>query len=48
MAAILERQVACGGVVGSGDDGPPLLTISDAADKEVQLLTDLVLKSYIK
>ncbi|XP_023940074.2 E3 ubiquitin-protein ligase RNF25 isoform X2 [Bicyclus anynana] len=34
MAAQLARQIARGGVVGSGDDGPPLLTITTAADKE--------------
>ncbi|XP_034831911.1 E3 ubiquitin-protein ligase RNF25 isoform X1 [Maniola hyperantus] len=34
MAAQLARQIARGGVVGTGDDGPPLLTISTAADKE--------------
>ncbi|XP_047533687.1 E3 ubiquitin-protein ligase RNF25 [Vanessa atalanta] len=34
MSAMLARQVERGGVVGSGDDGPPLLTISTAADNE--------------
>ncbi|XP_039752850.1 E3 ubiquitin-protein ligase RNF25 isoform X2 [Pararge aegeria] len=34
MAAQLARQIARGGVVGMGDEGPPLLTITTAADKE--------------
>ncbi|OWR50656.1 E3 ubiquitin-protein ligase RNF25 [Danaus plexippus plexippus] len=34
MSEVLERQIARGGVVGMGDDGPPLLTITTSADKE--------------
>ncbi|CAH0715357.1 unnamed protein product, partial [Brenthis ino] len=34
MAEVLARQIARGGVVGSGDDGPPLLTITTPEDKE--------------
>ncbi|XP_037971340.2 E3 ubiquitin-protein ligase RNF25 [Plutella xylostella] len=34
MASLLAHQVAKGGVVGAGDDGPPPLTITTAADNE--------------
>lgn len=35
MSEVLERQIARGGVVGMGDDGPPLLTITTSADKVI-------------
>ncbi|CAH2095987.1 unnamed protein product [Euphydryas editha] len=34
MSEMLARQAARGGIVGSGDDGPPLLTITTPADNE--------------
>lgn len=34
MADVLARQIERGGVVGFGDDGPPLLTISTPEDRE--------------
>lgn len=37
MSEMLARQAARGGVVGSGDDGPPMLTITTPVDNEVRL-----------
>lgn len=39
MASLLAHQVAKGGVVGAGDDGPPPLTITTAADNEDNVST---------